>query len=103
MVNILIFHKCIYTYKFKLQLNYCYDIFLLFYNICRIDASEERFGLGRLVNDSYKFANCKMVKIISSEGPHLCLYAQRDILPDEEILYFYGMKNQPWYPEVNII
>lgn len=65
-----------------------------------IDASAETAKLGRLVNDSLKFSNSKMEKIVIGNTPHLCLFATRDIECGEEILYFYGLKDQPWYPEV---
>jgi len=42
-----------------------------------------------------------MDKVLSFKKPHLCLFAKKDILPGEEILYFYGVMDQPWYKEVN--
>lgn len=45
-----------------------------------------------------------MEKIIGMHNkPHLCLFATTDITADQEILYFYGVQNQPWYAEVTIL
>lgn len=64
----------------------------------RIDATREEYGLGRLVNDAEeKYANCKIVVIVTYNKPHLCLFAKDDILSGDEITYFYGLKQQPWY------
>jgi len=64
---------------------------------CSIDATEEVVDgpkLGRLVNhgDSAKKRNAVM-KIL--DGPVLALFATKDIKPDDEILYNYGIK-VPW-------
>ena len=74
---------------------------MVLFSIFSIDASAESGIPGRLVNDSFKFSNSKMEKIVLIGNiPHLCLFATRDIEHGEEILYFYGLKDQPWYPEV---
>jgi len=40
-------------------------------------------------------------KIITCNNtPHLCLFAKKDIKAGEEILYYYGVKDQPWHAEV---
>ncbi|XP_068710571.1 N-lysine methyltransferase KMT5A-A-like isoform X1 [Montipora foliosa] len=54
-------------------------------------------GLGRLVNDlPAKKANCKMKKVIVSGKVCLCLFATKDIAPNEELRYDYGLKDLPW-------
>ena len=48
-----------------------------------------------------KQANCK-VKIISCNGlPALCIFALKQILSNDELLYDYGIKNLPWEMESN--
>lgn len=59
--------------------------------------------MGRLVNDAkLNVSNCKMIKMESYGAPYLCLFALRDIQPQEELLYFYGISDQPWYEKVKI-
>ncbi|XP_044180170.1 uncharacterized protein LOC114952155 isoform X4 [Acropora millepora] len=54
-------------------------------------------GLGRLVNDlPAKKANCKMKKMVVSGRVCLCIFATRDIAPNTELRYDYGLKDLPW-------
>ncbi|XP_067040063.1 N-lysine methyltransferase KMT5A-A-like isoform X1 [Acropora muricata] len=54
-------------------------------------------GLGRLVNDlPAKKANCKMKKMVVSGKVCLCIFATRDIAPNTELRYDYGLKDLPW-------
>ncbi|XP_054601443.1 uncharacterized protein [Nothobranchius furzeri] len=55
-----------------------------------IDASADDGTLGRLVNDDHINPNCKVMKMTHEEKPHLCLFAQKKILPGEEITFDYG-------------
>ncbi|XP_054653990.1 uncharacterized protein LOC129193635 isoform X2 [Dunckerocampus dactyliophorus] len=61
-----------------------------------IDAAQEDDSLGRLVNDDHVSPNSKMKKITVDRQPHLCLFATKDIKPDEEITYNYGDSDWPW-------
>lgn len=65
-----------------------------------VDASQEDDSLGRLVNDDHKRPNCKMKKILTEGKPYLCLFALRDIQPEEEITYDYGDTDWPWRTQV---
>lgn len=38
-----------------------------------------------------------MRKIVTYQTPYLCLFATEDIKAGQEILYFYGRTDQPWY------
>ncbi|XP_072022853.1 N-lysine methyltransferase KMT5A-like [Amphiura filiformis] len=67
-----------------------------------IDATEETKRLGRLVNDGdgvHEPVNCAM-KVLPRESrnqsPVICLFATRDIFPDEELRYDYGNPLLPW-------
>ena len=54
-------------------------------------------GLGRLVNDlPAKKANCKMKTMVVSGKVCLCIFATRDIAPNTELRYDYGLKDLPW-------
>ncbi|XP_058471537.1 uncharacterized protein LOC131444863 isoform X2 [Solea solea] len=66
-----------------------------------IDASMEDQSLGRLVNDEHKNPNCKMRPIEVDSMPHLCLFAIRDIVPEEEITYNYGDSDWPWRKQIS--
>ncbi|KAJ8023168.1 N-lysine methyltransferase KMT5A-B [Holothuria leucospilota] len=67
-----------------------------------IDATEEPAEiepcLGRLVNHGEKNEiNAKLKVIPDNKGqPALCLFAHRDIIAGEELLYDYGIKDLPW-------
>ena len=41
--------------------------------------------------------------VTKNDEPILCLFAIRDIIPGEEILYDYGEANYPWENEVNVL
>jgi SET domain-containing protein len=50
-----------------------------------------------MVNDSPRHkANATMKKIEIGGQTHLCLLASRDIAPNEELRYDYGVNNLPW-------
>lgn len=54
-------------------------------------------GLGRMVNDlPAKKSNCKMKKLEVSGRVWLCLFAIKNILPNTELRYDYGVKDLPW-------
>lgn len=54
-------------------------------------------GLGRMVNDlPAKKSNCKMKKLEVSGRVWLCLFATKNILPNTELRYDYGVKDLPW-------
>ena len=53
----------------------------------------------RFVNDSPD-ANSKMKKINFQGSPRLCLFATKEILEGEEIVYDYGVKDLPWRNKV---
>jgi len=42
-----------------------------------------------MANDS-KHGNAKMKKVAFNGRPHLCLFAIKDILPGEEVVFSYG-------------
>ena len=53
------------------------------------------------MNDSKYFVNSKMGRLIIDGQPYLCLFAIKDILPGEEILYSYGVEGLPWHEAVS--
>ncbi len=57
-------------------------------------------GLGRMVNDGTGAQhNCKMEVVpakSSKDQPKLCLFATRDIEPDTELRFDYGVTDLPW-------
>lgn len=71
-----------------------------FITFSSIDASQEDNSLGRLVNDDHRRPNCKMKRILMEGKPFLCLFALRDIQPEEEITYDYGGSDWPWRAQV---
>ena len=72
--------------------------------ISRLDATEDENSLGRFVNDSYYFANFKMMKLgFFHNLSYVCLFATRDILTDEEILYDYGDDTVEWRKKVRML
>ncbi|KAI9541835.1 hypothetical protein NQZ68_026296 [Dissostichus eleginoides] len=56
-----------------------------------VDAAKEDESLGRLVNDDHRNPTAKMKQLSVQGKPHLCLFADRDISPGEEITYNYGL------------
>ena len=62
-----------------------------------MDATVDDGSFGRLVNDSAKNANAKVV-VIMNETPHLCLFAVKDIDPGTEIRFSYGAGGPSKYP-----
>ena len=56
--------------------------------VCSIDGTQAR-GLGRMVNDA-RAGNCKMKKVITDDGVHLCLFAVTNIAIGEQLLFNYG-------------
>lgn len=82
------------VYKMNDRIN----IIMCFYSI---DASKEDGSYGRLVNDNHINPNTK-IKYITVQGkPHLCLFANQDINPREEITYNYGDSEWPWRSNVS--
>lgn len=78
------------------------DSFLYFFKfdsryLC-LDATKDDGSYGRLVNHSRLRPNCKAVGVMLGRTPALGLFAQRDILAGEEILYDYG-EIRPWVIE----
>ncbi|KAI4793452.1 hypothetical protein KUCAC02_032708 [Chaenocephalus aceratus] len=61
-----------------------------------VDAAKENESLGRLVNDDHRNPTAKMKRLSVQGKPHLCLFADRDISPGEEITYNYGDSDWPW-------
>ncbi|XP_034056095.1 uncharacterized protein LOC117535690 isoform X1 [Gymnodraco acuticeps] len=61
-----------------------------------VDAAKEHESLGRLVNDNHRNPTAKMKRLSVQGKPHLCLFAERDISPGEEITYNYGDSDWPW-------
>ncbi|XP_033970389.1 uncharacterized protein LOC117469991 isoform X2 [Trematomus bernacchii] len=61
-----------------------------------VDAAKENESLGRLVNDDHRNPTARMKKLSVQGKPHLCLFADRDISPGEEITYNYGDSDWPW-------
>ncbi|XP_065647927.1 N-lysine methyltransferase KMT5A-like isoform X1 [Hydra vulgaris] len=64
-----------------------------------IDATLHLNYVGRYINDSKYFPKAVMKKVLIKNTPSLCLFALKDIEPNEEILYFYGVDNLSWHPE----
>lgn len=64
--------------------------FVVFCFACSVDASNEDEALGRLVNHNDFSPNCEMRQVVCEGKPHLCLFAVREIFPDDEITYRYG-------------
>lgn len=67
-----------------------------------VDATRESGRLGRLINHSKTEANLK-TRVIELDGtPYLCLFAARDVMVGEELLFDYGERRRdvinslPW-------
>ena len=59
--------------------------------VCSIDATIESGRMGRLANHTRQ--GTVFVRLVSDgDTPHLCLFASRDMLYGEQILYDYGVK-----------
>ena len=64
-----------------------------------IDATNDIFHQGRMVNDAEKGdakQNCVMKIVEVDNNPHLCIFATKDIEAGEELRYDYGVPNLPW-------
>ncbi|XP_052217394.1 uncharacterized protein LOC127835130 [Dreissena polymorpha] len=64
-----------------------------------IDATQDIFFAGRMVNDVIKgdIRNNAEMKIVLVHGkPHLCLFATKDISVNEELRFDYRVPNLPW-------
>ena len=72
------------------------------YLSCSINASKEDGTLGRLANDNHRNPNCRVKKIVVKGTPHLCLFAVKEIFPEEEITYNYGDSAWPWRLKVRL-
>lgn len=68
---------------------------------CSIDATVDTGRLGRLINhaDTKILINSRMKCVVHRGCPVLCLFATRRIMPNEQILYDYGV-NVPWNTKV---
>ena len=70
-----------------------------------IDATAENFTFGRLINHSQKHANVKPFACEVQGQPSIGFRAQKDIPPNNEILYPYGerdtdiLRDNPWLLE----
>jgi len=64
----------------------------------RIDASYDDGSLCRLVNDDHRKPNSVMRLTVVDGAPHLYLFALRDIIAGQEIVYNYGNDHTsyPW-------
>jgi len=61
-------------------------------------------GLGRYVNDAVACeTNTKMRVVEIDKRPHLALFATKNILPNEEICYDYGVPDLPWRTKVHFV
>ncbi|KAJ8018164.1 N-lysine methyltransferase KMT5A-B [Holothuria leucospilota] len=57
--------------------------------------------LGRLVNHGDRHeVKCKMKVVEVNNAPTLCLFAIKDILAGQELLYDYGISDLPWKSKV---
>ncbi|XP_052278781.1 N-lysine methyltransferase KMT5A-A-like [Dreissena polymorpha] len=65
----------------------------------RIDATNDIFHEGRMINDAENGdakQNCVMKIVEVNQTPHLCTFADRDIAIGEELRYDYGVPTLPW-------
>ena len=61
---------------------------------CSIDATQENYTMGKLINHTRKGGNV-IPKIIAVDGvPQICFMAACEILPGDELLYDYGERNK---------
>jgi len=70
-----------------------------------VDATDETKSgpiMGRLVNHSRR-GSAKMKVVTIDSIPHLCLFTLCEMLPGEQVLYDYGIKNLPFKDKVSII
>ncbi|XP_052249218.1 uncharacterized protein LOC127858807 isoform X6 [Dreissena polymorpha] len=66
---------------------------------CCIDATNDIFHEGRMINDAENGdakQNCVMKIVEVNQTPHLCTFADRDIAIGEELRYDYGVPTLPW-------
>jgi len=72
---------------------------------CSVDSTRVTGdGLGRFINDAVASeANCKMRVVEFNKTPHLAVYATRNISPNEEICFDYGVKDLPWRNKVSFV
>ena len=59
--------------------------------VCSIDATIESGRMGRLSNHS-RYETAFVCLVSNGDTPNLCLFASRDMLYGEQILYDYGVK-----------
>ena len=65
------------------------------------DGNSDLTAKCRMVNDAHLHpAKNAVMKIIDMDGPHLCLFALRNIQPNEEIRFDYGIADLPWRKKV---
>lgn len=93
----------------KLELKNSGASFLYFFpcdsNRLCLDATPEDGTYGRLVNHSRLRPNCRARTLKLNGKPVIAIFAIRDIVPGEEVLYDYGEKRkekieeQPWIIE----
>lgn len=75
------------------------EFFIIFYIHFSLDATNDIFYMGRMVNDAVKgdaLQNSDMKIVVVDDIPHLCLFASRDIYENEEIRFDYGVPSLPW-------
>jgi SET domain-containing protein len=74
-------------------------IYILFEKIekytffCSVDATQDSKRLGRLVNHSKANANLKTEILEYNKQPRLVLFAKKEILIGEELLFDYGYQS----------
>lgn len=74
------------------------DLFKVIY-FFSIDSTDEPVSgpkLCRLVNHGRKDKKCTMKVLEVNSKPHLCLFALKNIIEGQEILYDYGIANLSW-------
>ncbi|XP_039512614.1 uncharacterized protein LOC120468036 [Pimephales promelas] len=79
----------------EIESTFLFDFQWQNHHLC-LDASQDDFSLGRLVNDNHQNPNCVMKKIIVDNKPHLCLFSLKKIEIGDEIDYNYGDSKWPW-------
>lgn len=69
----------------------------------RLNPHHDDGRMGRLINDSVKEANATS-KVVEFRGiPRLCIFANNDISPGEEILFSYNKGEHGYFPWRNIL
>ena len=72
---------------------------LSFVFIFSVDATDDIFDKGRMINDAAKgdtMQNCIMKIVVVDKIPRLCIFASRNIQEGEELRYDYGVATLPW-------